>query len=82
MLLHDADHALRSTPLARNRLQHLLPPVHHLPFHRQRDRQVQLPVSEDIGSRCLALPLHTALGEAELDRICGALREILDRLVV
>ncbi|MBD8526503.1 DegT/DnrJ/EryC1/StrS family aminotransferase [Pseudomarimonas arenosa] len=55
-------------------------PVHHLPFHRDRHRQVDLSVSEDIGGRCLALPLHTELSAEQVDRICSALQSCLDRL--
>lgn len=53
-------------------------PVHQLPFHRGRHRQLALPVSEDIGRRCLAVPLHGQMGEREVDRVCGALRRWLD----
>ena len=52
-------------------------PVHQLPYHRGRHRQVALPVSEDIGRRCLAVPLYGQMGAAEVDRVC----EVLDRLL-
>lgn len=54
-------------------------PVHRLPYHRGRYRCGRLTVSDDIGSRCLALPLHHALDDAALDRICEALIGLLDR---
>jgi perosamine synthetase len=52
-------------------------PVHQLPFHRDRYRGAALPVSEDVGSRCLALPLYSELQDNQLDRICATLRGIL-----
>lgn len=55
-------------------------PIHHLPFHRGRYRQVELAVTEDIGSRCLALPLHPAMTEADIARVCDCLLQALDRL--
>lgn len=54
-------------------------PIHQLPFHRDRYRGPALPASEDIGSRCLALPLHAELQDSQLDRICETLGEILSR---
>lgn len=55
-------------------------PVHRLPFHRDRHRQVALPVSEDIGRRCLAVPLHGGMLDTEVDRVCDSLRRLADRL--
>ncbi|MEZ5442176.1 MAG: DegT/DnrJ/EryC1/StrS family aminotransferase, partial [Lysobacterales bacterium] len=52
-------------------------PVHQLPYHRGRHRQVALPVSDDIGRRCLAVPLHGQMGAAEVDRVCEALDRLL-----
>ncbi|MCB1552998.1 MAG: DegT/DnrJ/EryC1/StrS family aminotransferase [Xanthomonadales bacterium] len=55
-------------------------PVHHLPFHRGRHRSLPTPVSDDVGRRCLALPLHAGLGGIDVARICAALTQLLDRL--
>ena len=55
-------------------------PVHHLPFHRQRYRQVDLAVSEDVGRRCLALPLHHQVDDVALERICEQLAQTLHQL--
>jgi perosamine synthetase len=52
-------------------------PVHHLPFHRGRHRQVALPVAEDVGSRCLAVPLHAGMREQDVDRVCEQLKRLL-----
>ncbi|MCK7592994.1 DegT/DnrJ/EryC1/StrS family aminotransferase [Pseudomarimonas salicorniae] len=53
-------------------------PVHHLPFHRGRHRHGALTVTENVGRRCLAVPLHSAMGEDEVDRVCGLLRELVE----
>lgn len=55
-------------------------PVHWLPYHRGRYRQVPLPVSEDVGRRCLALPLHGEMDAQTVDRVCTTLLRLLDRL--
>ena len=48
-------------------------PIHQLPYHRGRHRCLDLAVTEDIGSRCLALPLFPAMTEAQIDRVCSEL---------
>lgn len=55
-------------------------PVHHLPFHRGRHRHGPLPVSEDVGRRCLAVPLHPGMGEAMVDQVCTILQGVLSAL--
>jgi perosamine synthetase len=54
-------------------------PIHLLPFHRDRYRGDGLPITEDVGSRCLALPLHSELQDSQLDRICATLCGLLAR---
>ena len=52
-------------------------PAHGLPPYDRETPRHPLPVTEDIGSRCLALPLYPTLAEADQDRVCSALREAL-----
>ena len=51
-----------------------------IPLHRQNVfadafRQVSLPVSEQVASRCLSLPIYPELTEAQMDRVIAAIRE-------
>jgi perosamine synthetase len=48
-------------------------PVHWLPYHRDAHLKAALPVTEDIGQRCLALPLFPAMTQAQVRRACDAL---------
>lgn len=54
-------------------------PVHHLPFHRGRHRCLPTPVTDDVGRRCLALPLHGGLTDDDVARVCAAVLCGLDR---
>jgi perosamine synthetase len=56
-----------------------LPCIHLLPFYRERFgfRDGQFPVAERTARRSLALPFFTAMREAEVDRIAGALAQAL-----
>lgn len=50
-------------------------PLHHQPAYRDHhDAATPLPVSEDLSSRILALPIHPDLTDAELGRVVAALR--------
>lgn len=55
-------------------------PVHQLGFHRGRHRHGPLPVTEDIGRRCFAVPLHAGMDAAAVDQVCGRLVSLLDAL--
>lgn len=52
-------------------------PAHRLPPYDRETLRHPLPVTEDIGSRCLALPLHPTLDENDQDQVCSALRAAL-----
>jgi perosamine synthetase len=56
-----------------------LPCIHLLPFYRERFgfREGQFPVAERAAERSLALPFFTSIGEAEVDRVGGALARAL-----
>lgn len=56
-------------------------PVHQLPFHRGRHRCAPLPISDDIGRRCLALPLHASMQEGDVAHVCATLRNVLQHLL-
>jgi dTDP-4-amino-4,6-dideoxygalactose transaminase len=47
-------------------------PLHHQPAYRHHHDGASLPVSEDLATRILALPIHPDLTEAALDRVCNA----------
>lgn len=54
-------------------------PVHHHPYHRTRSRQgdMSLDHAEAYYQRCLTLPCHPGLADADLERIVSALTEVL-----
>jgi perosamine synthetase len=58
-----------------------LPCIHLQPLYRERFgfRGGEFPVAERVAARSLALPFYTALGEAEVDRVCAALEAALGR---
>jgi dTDP-4-amino-4,6-dideoxygalactose transaminase len=47
-------------------------PLHHQPAYRDHHDGPALPVSEDLATRILALPIHPDLSEAALDQVCNA----------
>jgi dTDP-4-amino-4,6-dideoxygalactose transaminase len=47
-------------------------PLHAQPAYRDAHDGAVLPVSEDIATRILALPIHPYLTEEDVDRICAA----------
>jgi perosamine synthetase len=56
-----------------------LPAVHLLSFYRERfgHREGEFPVCEDVARRSLALPFYPELGEAQVEQVVAALREVL-----
>src|SRR5262249_40489423 len=55
------------------------PPIHLQPLYRQPFalRAGDFSVSEEMGRRCLALPFFGAMTDPQVDRVCGALGEVL-----
>ncbi len=49
-------------------------PLHHQPAYAPHHRGSDLPVSEDLATRILALPIHPDLGEAQALRVVDAVR--------
>ncbi len=47
-------------------------PLHHQPAYRDQHDGVTLPVSEDLATRILALPIHPDLTDAEVARVVDA----------
>ena len=47
-------------------------PLHRQPAYRDAHDGTKLPVSEDIATRIMALPIHPDLTDADLDRVCAA----------
>jgi perosamine synthetase len=56
-----------------------LPAIHLLSFYRRRfgHREGEFPVCEEVARRSLALPFHPDLTEGEVERVVGALRQVL-----
>ncbi len=54
-------------------------PIHLQPYQMERFdyRPGDYPVTEDLGSRGLALPFSSKMSEAQVERVCAALREVL-----
>jgi len=46
--------------------------LHHQPAYRDHHDGTALPVSEDLATRILALPIHPDLSDAQVERICKA----------
>ena len=47
-------------------------PLHLQPAYSEAHEGTPLPVSEDIATRIMALPIHPYLTDADVDRICAA----------
>lgn len=47
-------------------------PLHHQPAYRDHHDGAALPVSEDLATRILALPIHPDLTDADAHRVCDA----------
>ncbi len=50
-------------------------PLHLQPAYAHAHDGSPLPVSEDLATRILALPMHPYLTEADVARVCAAVRE-------
>jgi dTDP-4-amino-4,6-dideoxygalactose transaminase len=74
----------RDRSMARLQSQGIQASFHYVPLHsspqgrRLGGGDVQLPVTDSVASRLLRLPLHTEIGETDLDRIADAVRGSLD----
>ncbi len=57
-------------------------PIHLQKFYREMFgyKEGDLPITEHIGSRSLALPFHTKLTENQIDYVCQTLNKLIDKL--
>ncbi len=53
-------------------------PLHLQPAYRGHHTGNALPVSEDLATRILALPIHPDLTEPEVAEVCAAVREVIE----
>jgi len=53
-------------------------PIHKQPYYKELGYNDSLPVSEGASKEVLSLPVHPSLSKADLDTICGKMREIMD----
>ena len=61
-----------------------LPAIHLMSFYRETygHRDGEFPVCEDASRRSLALPFFPELTDGEVERVCGALRAVLEAAAV
>jgi UDP-2-acetamido-2-deoxy-ribo-hexuluronate aminotransferase len=52
-------------------------PLHRQPAYAAQHDGASLPVSEDLATRILALPIHPDLSDADVERVCGAVARAL-----
>ena len=52
-------------------------PLHHQPAYATAHDGSSLPVSEDLATRIMALPIHPDLTEADVERVCDAVEAAL-----
>ena len=52
-------------------------PLHHQPAYAGHHDGAALPVSEDLATRILALPIHPDLSDADAERVCDAVAHAL-----
>ncbi|GAB0119132.1 DegT/DnrJ/EryC1/StrS family aminotransferase [Acidisoma sp. 7E03] len=55
-------------------------PLHHQPAYAAAHDGSHLPVSEDVATRIMALPIHPDLTEAQCDQVCDAVTAALAQL--
>jgi dTDP-4-amino-4,6-dideoxygalactose transaminase len=53
--------------------------LHHQPAYAASHDGAQLPVSEDLATRIMALPIHPDLTDADVQRVCDAVAAVLGR---
>jgi UDP-4-amino-4,6-dideoxy-N-acetyl-beta-L-altrosamine transaminase len=52
-------------------------PVHRQPYYRDRYGDLSLPGAEAWYARCLSLPLYPGMADGDVDKVAGALRDVL-----
>jgi perosamine synthetase len=58
-----------------------LPAIHLMTYYREAfdHREGEFPVCEEVSRRSLALPFFPGLGEAQVERVCSVLADVLSR---
>lgn len=56
-------------------------PLHHQPAYADHHDGSALPVSEDIATRIMALPIHPDLSDAQLDHVCNTVTRALAQAI-
>ncbi len=51
------------------------PPTHLFEWYRNRYPEVRLPVTEELASRLVTLPLYASMGALRVDRVCEAVHD-------
>jgi dTDP-4-amino-4,6-dideoxygalactose transaminase len=52
-------------------------PIHRQPYYRDRYGDLSLPGAEAWYARCLSLPLYPGMADGDVDKVTGALRDVL-----
>ncbi len=52
-------------------------PLHHQPAYAGSHDGAALPVSEDLATRIMALPIHPDLTDAQAEQVCDAVAAVL-----
>ncbi|MBB34326.1 MAG: UDP-4-amino-4,6-dideoxy-N-acetyl-beta-L-altrosamine transaminase [Hirschia sp.] len=52
-------------------------PVHHQPYYKRLDAELELPGSDTFYARCLSLPLFPTMKDKDVTRVVNALRDVL-----
>jgi perosamine synthetase len=74
---HGRDDVLRALIDAGISCRRGIPPIHLEPLYKDRCGVTSLPVTEEVASRSLFLPMFASLTEADQDRVVGAVVRIL-----
>jgi perosamine synthetase len=78
---HERDDVIRALRERGVASKPYLPAIHLMSFYRETfgHRDGEFPVCEDVAARSLALPFFPELTEGQVERVAGALREVLGR---
>ena len=74
---HERDAVLRALIEAGISCRRGIPPIHLEPLYQDRYGVTSLPVTEEVASRALFLPMYASLTEADQDRVVDAVARIL-----
>jgi perosamine synthetase len=77
----DRDDTIRALRTLGVQSKPYLPAIHLMSYYREvfGHREGEFPVCEDVAARSVALPFFPELTEGQVERVAGALREVLGR---